>query len=132
MKIHIGGGLDEKSNALSSLKSKLKVDYFDPSTLPNDFHSFKINKNEWTNCDYCLYLITPLMKGFDNIVNVVDDSNKRPNKTVFCFITQDSDSKFTEHQIKSLKAIGEMVKKNGAQWFESLDETIVFFNGKMK
>jgi hypothetical protein len=74
--------------------------------------------------------MTPLMKGFDNIVSAVDDSNKRPNKTIYCFILEDSGSKFTEHQIKSLKAIGETVKKNGAAWFESLDGAINFLNTK--
>ena len=80
MKVFLGGNLVSTSETLKSLKSGLKLKYFDPSSLPNDFHSFKINKEEWANCDFCLYVMTPLMKGFDNIVSVVDDSNKRPNK----------------------------------------------------
>ncbi len=132
MKVYLGGGLGAKSEALLNLTSKLKIDYFDPNTLPSDFHSFKINKEELGNCDYCLYVMTPIMKGFDNIVSVVDDSNKRPNKTIYCFILEDSGSKFTEHQVKSLKAIGETVKKNGARWFESIDDTIAFLNDQNK
>ena len=130
MKVFLGGNLVSTSDTLKTLKSGLKIKYFDPSSLPNDFHGFKINKEEWANCDFCLYVMTPLMKGFDNIVSVVDDSNKRPNKTIFCFIIEDSGSKFTEHQVKSLKAIGETVKKNGAMWFESLEEVMSFLNTK--
>ena len=130
MKVFLGGNLVSTSDTLKTLKSGLKIEYFDPSSLPNDFHSFKINKEEWANCDFCLYVMTPLMKGFDNIVSVVDDSNKRPNKTIYCFIIEDSGSKFTEHQVKSLKAIGETVKKNGAMWFESLEEVMSFLNTK--
>lgn len=130
MKVFLGGNLVSTSDTLKTLKSGLKIKYFDPSSLPNDFHSFKINKEEWVNCDFCLYVMTPLMKGFDNVVSVVDDSNKRPNKTIFCFIIEDSGSKFTEHQVKSLKAIGETVKKNGAMWFESLEEVMSFLNTK--
>jgi hypothetical protein len=130
MKVYLGGGLGVNSEALKVLKSSLKIDHFDPSSLPDDFHSFKISKEEWSNCDYCLYVLTPLMKGFDMVVNAVDDSNKRPNKTMYCFVNEDVGAKFTEHQIKSLKAIGETVKKNGATWFESLEDAITFLNAK--
>jgi hypothetical protein len=128
MKVFIGGGLGADSDILNQLKSELKIEHFDPNTLPSDFHSFKIAKAEWESCDYCLYVISPLMKGFDQIVNVVDDSNKRPNKTLYCFLLEDRGNKFTEHQIKSLKAIGEMIMKNGASWFESLPMAIEFLN----
>ncbi|MFT5819819.1 MAG: hypothetical protein ACI8ZM_001044 [Crocinitomix sp.] len=132
MKAYIAGGLDAESIILTQLKSELKIEYFDPSILPKDFHSFKIAKVEWESCDYCLYVISPLMKGFDQIVNVVDDSNKRPNKTLYCFLLEDGENKFTEHQVKSLKAVGEIIKKNGASWFESLPKTIEFLNKTAK
>ncbi|MFT5819816.1 MAG: hypothetical protein ACI8ZM_001041 [Crocinitomix sp.] len=128
MRAFIGGGLGAESEVLNTFKSELKIDYFDPDTLPNDFHSFKIAKVEWTSCEYCVYLISPLMRGFDQIVNVVDDSNKRPTKTVYCFLLEDNGGKFTEHQVKSLKAIGEIVKKNGAFWFESMADVTEFLN----
>lgn len=128
MNVYLAGGLNAESSVLINLKSELRIDHFDPSTLPNDFHSFKVSKEAWENCDYCLYIISPLMKGFDQIVNAVDDSNKRPNKTLYCFLLEADNSKFTEHQVKSLKAIGETVKKNGARWFESLSEAVQFLN----
>jgi hypothetical protein len=128
MKAFIGGGLGANSEILKKLKSELTIEYFDPGTLPNDFHSFKISKVEWESCDYCLYLITPQMVGFDQIVNVVDDSNKRPNKTLYCFLLEDGGEKFTEHQVKSLKAIGKTVENNGGKWYESLQSAIEFLN----
>jgi len=64
------------------------------------------------------------MTGFYAIAEVVDDSNKRPAKTVFCYLTEG----FTAHQIKSLEAIAKMVKENGAQVFMSLTDVAEYLN----
>ena len=41
--------------------------------------------------DFCFYVLTPKMNGFFSVAEVVDDSNKRPAKTVFCFINKDDE-----------------------------------------
>ncbi|NOQ71135.1 MAG: hypothetical protein GQ574_03975 [Crocinitomix sp.] len=128
MKAFIGGGLGADSDILNQLKSELKIDHFDPKTLPRDFHSIKIVKDEWESCDYCLYVISPQMKGFDPVVDAVNDSNKRPNKTLYCFLLEDAGNTFTDHQVKSLSTIGKMVENNGARFFESLPTAIEFLN----
>lgn len=80
--------------------------------------------------DYVVYVITPKMTGFYSISELVDDSNKRPEKTIFCFLSKDEDNEFSEHQRKSLIATGEMVKSNGATWFKTLEEIADFFSNK--
>lgn len=67
-------------------------------------------------CDYVLYVITSEMTGVYSIAEGIDDSNKRPDQTIFCFLP----GGFTEGQIKSLKAVGEMVYRNGGTWTADL------------
>lgn len=62
---------------------------------------------------FCLYVLTPKMEGFYSIAEVIDDSNKRPAKTLFCFLSDDDGNTFSDVQIKSLKEVREMVKSNG-------------------
>ena len=40
-------------------------------------------------CDFVLYVITPKMTGVYSIAEVVDDSNKRREKTLFYFMEKD-------------------------------------------
>ena len=68
------------------------------------------------------------MSGFYSIAEVVDDSYKRPGKTIFCILTKDEDKRFSDYQLKSLRAIGRIVVKNGATWLNSLDEIIDYLN----
>lgn len=71
-------------------------------------------------CDVCLYVITPKMTGVYSIAEVIDDSNKRPEKTVFVRLRDDDDEKFTDGQWKSLGAVAQMVERNGGRAFDSL------------
>jgi hypothetical protein len=72
------------------------------------------------------------MTGVYSIAEVIDDSNKRPEKTVFCFLEKDSDVLddylFHKPQIKSLTNVGRMVEKNGGKFFRSLEEVASFVN----
>ena len=74
------------------------------------------------------------MEGVYSIAEVVDDSNKRPEKTVFCVLEEILRSnlqvKFTKAQRKSLEAVEKMVKSNGANVFGSLQETADFLNNQ--
>jgi len=75
-------------------------------------------------CDFLLYVITKEMKGVYSIAEVVDDSNKRPEKTIFCYL----EDGFEESQIKSLKATAELVRNNGANVFNSLSDVVNYLN----
>jgi len=66
------------------------------------------------------------MEGFYAITEVVEDSIKRPKKTIFCYLKEG----FSEHQIKSLKATERIVRENGAQVFSSLREIANYLNGE--
>lgn len=78
-------------------------------------------------CDYCLYVITPKMTGVYSIAEVVDDSNKRPEKTLFAIILEDDDTAFTAAQFKSLQQVGKMVRENGGKYFD-MEDVIEFLN----
>ena len=84
------------------------------------------------------------MKGVYSIAEVVDDSNKRPEKTIFCLLEYDlSDYKmkieggkkvrryvemFDAGQLRSLDRVGIMVEKNGGKYFRELRDVAEFLN----
>jgi hypothetical protein len=68
------------------------------------------------------------MLGVYSVAEAVDDSNKRPNKTLFCFLDKDGVETFDKVQIKSLNAVAKMVKNNGGKVFETLAEIVKFLN----
>jgi len=68
------------------------------------------------------------MKGSYSIAEVIDDSNKRPGKTIFCFINKDGKQEFDKEQIKSLDKVGKMVENNGGKYLSSLNEVVNYLN----
>ncbi len=127
MKVFLGGTLNG-SKWRDYVIPGLEIDYFNPDVRKLDKEAYEIETDERDCCDYYLYVITPKIEGFFLIPEVVDDSNKRPEKTLYCFIPKDGNNEFNEHQIKSLKAIGRMIRTNGGKWLSSLDEVIEFLN----
>jgi hypothetical protein len=91
----------------------LTIDYFNPvvDDWTPECQAKEIKERE--SADFCLYVITPKMKGFYSIAEVVDDSNKRPGKTLFAVLHYDDGPLFDDKQIKSLEAISDMIAKNG-------------------
>jgi hypothetical protein len=71
------------------------------------------------SCDYCLYVITPEMTTVYSIAEAVEDSIKRPDKTLFCFLIEANGKQFDKHQIKGLQATSELIQRNGARIFHS-------------
>lgn len=122
------GGTCNNSTWRDKLIPLLKIDYFNPvvDDWTPECQDEEIRQREL--CDYCLYTITPKMTGVYSIAEVVDDSNKRPGKTILCVLDEDNESSFSETQIKSLKQVKEMVKNNGANVFDSLEDIASFLN----
>ncbi len=122
------GGTCNNSTWRDKLISLLKIDYFNPvvDDWTPECQDEEIRQRE--SCDYCLYTITPKMTGVYSIAEVVDDSNKRPEKTILCVLDEDDENSFSETQIKSLKQVKEMVKNNGANVFDSLEDIASFLN----
>lgn len=81
--------------------------------------------------DFMLYVITPKMIGYLPIADVIDESNKRPKKTLMCILEEDDGYEFTYQQLLSLEYIGKIVIANGGILFKSLLEVATFLNGKV-
>lgn len=122
------GGTCNGSNWRDGLIKNLRIDYFQPQS--DDWTSAMMEEEirQREVCDFCLYVITPQMTGFYSIAEVVDDSNKRPRKTIFSFIKEDDGKIFNEHQLKSLEQTAKMIEKNGAQFFKSFEEIANYVN----
>ena len=84
------------------------------------------------NDDICLYTITPEGEGFYSFVEVVDDSNKRPERTVLCVLTEANGKKFEGHNLKCVLKTMKLVAKNGVVVVESLDELANYLNENAK
>ncbi len=126
MKVFLGGTY--KSKWCDHLKKMLTVDYFDPVVDDWDGEARKRESYERGHCDFCLYVITPKMTGVYAVAEAVDDSNKRPDKTIFCFLKYDEGKSFTDGQIRSLQAVSEMIKRNGGRVFDDLYDVAMFLN----
>lgn len=140
-KVFLGGTCNE-SMWREELIPMLKIDYFNPVVDDWTEECYLEELKQREICDYCLYVITPKMTGVYSIAEVVDDSNKRPKKTIFCYLNSDFNYKwleneyldryiyFDEGQIKSLEKVGKMVEDNGGKFLQSLQEVADFLNSK--
>lgn len=122
------GGTTNNSDWRETLIPMLKIEYFNPVVKEWNEEAQKEEIKQRKNCDYVLYVITPKMEGVYSIAEVVDDSNKRPEKTLFAYLLSDDGKDFTKHQLKSLVMVGKMVKENGGKSFETLEEIADFLN----
>jgi hypothetical protein len=112
----------------------LTIDYFNPvvDDWTPDCMAEEIKQRE--SCDFVLYVITPEMTGVYSIAEVTDDSNKRPEKTIFCFLTEpiitdfNGTKFFDAGQFRSLTAVGKMIEKNGGKWCTTLGDVANYVN----
>lgn len=133
MKTIFLGGTCNNSTWREKLIPLLDIDYFNPvvDDWTPDCMAEEIKQRE--KCDFVLYVITPEMTGVYSIAEVTDDSNKRPEKTIFCFLTEpiitDEGTKFFEgHQTKSLNAVGKLIENNGGKWCMNLGDIANYVN----
>lgn len=125
-KIFLGGTANNSTwrEELIPLLDENKISYFNPVVEDWTPECQEEEIRQRQTCDYVLYVITNQMLGFYAIAEVVDDSNKRPEKTIFCYLEEG----FEKHKIKSLQATARLVKENGAKVFTSLEEVAKFLN----
>lgn len=126
-KVFLGGTCNE-STWRDKLIKLLKVDYFNPVVDDWTEECMLEERRQRETCDYVLYTITPKMTGVYSIAEVVDDSNKRPQKTIFCLLETDEDLVFTCGQMKSLNQVGKMVERNGGKYFTNLNAVADYLN----
>lgn len=138
-KVFLGGTCND-SKWRDELIPKLKINYYNP-VVPDWTPEYMVEERRQRSiCDYNLYVITPRMTGVYSIAEVVDDSNKRPEKTILCILTTDDGwyedlfAKkpnricFTSGQLKSLEQVEAMVQKNGGVTFRNLDDVAEYLN----
>lgn len=106
------GGTCNNSTWREELIPELKGEFYNPVVEDWTPECMDEEIKQREECDTCLYFITSEMTGVYSIAEVIDDSNKRPEKTVFSFRPDG----FNEHQIKSLNQVGKMVEENGGKW----------------
>ena len=122
------GGTANLSTWRDIIMPKLKIDYFNPVVPEWNDAAYQRELHERATCDFCLYVLTPKLKGVYSIAEVIDDSNKRPEKTIFCIYQNDEGLQFSPDQYESMKFVGELVEKNGGIWLKSLDEVVDYLN----
>lgn len=111
------GGTCNGSKWRKILIPLLEINYFNPVVEDWTPECQKEELKQRQECDIVLYVITPKMTGVYSIAEVVDDSNKRPDKTVFAFMDYPSpDQRFDKGQITSLEAVGCMIVNNHGRW----------------
>ena len=125
MKVFLGGTCSgyKWRNILIPL---LKCDYYNP-IVKNWNESDRLREvHERETSDYVLYVITSGMKGVYSIAEIIDDSNKRPSKTIVCVLYDGIDKKMSH----SLKAVVNLAKSNGATICDSLSDVAAFINSR--
>ena len=129
LKVFLGGTCNE-SKWRDLMVSTEEVKFFNPVVEDWTIEAQGIELKERETSDFVLYVITPKMTGCYAIAEAVDDSNKRPEKTIFVVLPIDGPSVFTEGQRRSLVAVEQMLTKNGAHVFANLHDVLLFLNQK--
>ena len=122
------GGTCNGSTWRDDMIKMLTIDYFNP--VVENWTEAYMDQEIWEreHCDVVLYAVTPKMTGVYSIAEVVDDSNKQPGKTVLILLQKDIDKVFDKGQWRSLKAVAQMVERNGGAIFYSLKEAALAIN----
>ncbi len=115
MKVFLGGTCNS-STWRDTLITGLEIDYFNPVVEDWTPECMEEELHQREECDILLYVITPKMTGVYSIAEVIDDSNKHPEKTIFCVLDTDDLDFFSDPQLRSLKHVGEIVKRNGGMF----------------
>ena len=130
MKVFLGGTCNG-SNWREKLIPNLEIDYFNPIVSNWDKKAQLNEIKEKNNADFLLFVITPLMTGVYSIAEVVDASNKKPEKTILC-ILEDDGKKWTKSQRNSLSAVEDLVQSNGALVLNNLEDIPTILNNNSK
>ncbi len=104
----------------------LKCDYYNP-IVKNWSEKDRLREvHERETCDYVVYVITSGIKGVYSIAEIIDDSNKRPEKTIVCVLKNGIDAQMS----RSLDATLKLASSNGATVCKDLAEIADFLNAK--
>lgn len=105
-----------------------KIDAFNP-VVPDWTPECQVEEDmHRENDDICLYTITPEGEGFYSFVEVVDDSNKRPERTVLCVLMDANGKSFEGHTKKCVLKTMKLVAQNGVVVLDSLEALTKYLN----
>ena len=124
MRVFLGGTCNGSKWRDMLIQLVDEVEFFNPVVKDWNEEAYQNELRERRTCDVVLYCITPEMTGVYSIAEAVDDSNKRPKRTIFCWTEEFSPDKFDLGQQKSLDKVGQMVKANGAAYCTSMEEMV--------
>jgi len=126
-RVFLGGTCNESTwrNRMMVHLYDAGMEYFNPVVDDWNDEAMENELRERKECDFCLYAITPKMTGVYSIAEVVDDSNKRPEKTVLVLLRDDEHACFSKRQWKSLIEVAKMVNRNGGRAFDSLQAAAI-------
>jgi len=127
MKVFLGGTVNG-STWRDAMIPRLKIAYFNPVVSEWNDEAYQRELYERETCEFCLYIITPKMTGFYSLAEVTDDSYKKADKTIYCYLSEDEEYKFTSNQIDALERLGKLVQAHGAVWKRTMDEVVDFLN----
>lgn len=119
MKVFLGGTCPGW-NWREELIPMLKCDYFNPLVETWSEENRLREVKERAESDYVLYTITNDMTGVYSIAEVIDDSNKKPCKTIFCNLNND--------ESLNLISVERLLLENGAIVFHSLENVAEYLN----
>ena len=125
-RVFLGGTCNESKwrEQLMPMLDEIGFSYFNP-VVPDwtpECQQEELRQRE--ECPIVLYVLTPKMSGVYSIAEVVDDSNKRPLKTVLCILSNDAPDSWTEGQARSMEAVAKLVKSNRAALFYNLESVV--------
>jgi hypothetical protein len=135
IKVFLGGtcnGSTWREDFIKLLKDEgLEIDCFNPVVDVWTTECQKKEEIEKDKADWILYVITPDQKGIYSIAEVVDDSNKRPDKVIFAILRPSiPDTPYFCFPIipsPSLHAVISMLGKNGVKTYLDLKTLVDSF-----
>lgn len=124
MTIFLGGTCNESSwrDELMPMLEDAGFEYFNPvvDDWTPDFIAIE-NQIKSKQDTIELYVITSQMTGVYSIAEAVQSSNKRPRQTIFCVLEQG----FDEGQLRSLRAVSDLISRNGATTHTKLNDIVL-------
>lgn len=132
-KVFLGGTCAE-SKWRENLIPMLNINYFNPVVEEWTEDCMSEERKQRKECDFCLYTLTPRMQGTYSIAEVTDDSNKRPQRTILCVLSNDTNPNgddviiWSKEQRKSLEQVGKMIERNGGKYFTNLKDVADYLN----
>ena len=127
MKVFLGGTCND-SKWRDTVIPKLSIDYYNPVKDEWSEEAFQEEIQAKLDCNYFLYCLTPRYTGYFSFAEVINESFHYSNQTIFCFLNEDGDHKFSKEETESLKELGSRVVENGGLWLENLEEVATFLN----